>query len=128
VSSLFQYKSTQAKWWVDGEAHEGSLFSAAIGNGRFNGGGMMQAPEASLTDGLLDLTVIGHLSKAAVVRNLGRLYKGTFVSHPAVRQFKAKKIRFEGTPPLLFECDGEILGTGNVEFEVLPKAFRTVTS
>lgn len=126
LRSLLKFKPVQIKWWVDNAEHSGEIFSIALGNGKFNGGGMMQAPDASLTDGILDLTVIHTLSKFAVVRNLGRLYKGTFVKHPAVKQYKGAHFRFEGKEPLLFECDGEVLGRSALEFEVKPKALKFI--
>ena len=49
---------------------------AAVGNGRFFGGGMKICPEARLDDGALDLVAVGDLTRAQVVANIGRLFAG----------------------------------------------------
>ena len=48
------------------------------------GGGMRVCPDASLDDGLLDVTVLGPISKPEFLRVFPTVYKGTHVRHPAV--------------------------------------------
>ena len=57
---------------------------AAVGNGRFFGGGMKICPEARIDDGALDLVTVGDFSKGEVLVNLGRLYEGTHLELDAV--------------------------------------------
>jgi YegS/Rv2252/BmrU family lipid kinase len=45
----------------DGVVKEGSMLIMAIGNSRFAGGGYEVAPQASVTDGLLDVAVVSGL-------------------------------------------------------------------
>ncbi len=42
----------------DGIIEDGSMLVMAVGNSRFAGGGYEVAPQASLTDGLLDVAVV----------------------------------------------------------------------
>lgn len=65
----------------------------AVGNGRSYGGGMLITPGASKSDGLLDLTVVGHGSRLRLVRLFPRVYKGTHVSLDAVQTYRSKKVR-----------------------------------
>ena len=90
LSCLMKYKAqplevTQA----DGTQVSAPMFSLAAGICKHNGGGMKPCPEAIPDDGLLDLTWIGNLSKLAVLRNVPRLFSGTFVKHPAVSQYRS---------------------------------------
>ena len=45
----------------DGVVKEGSMLIMAVGNSRFAGGGYEVAPQASVTDGLLDVAVVSGL-------------------------------------------------------------------
>jgi diacylglycerol kinase (ATP) len=97
-------------------------------NGRWFGAGMHIAPEASLDDGLLDVVVVGDLSRPALLAKLPKLYAGTHLSDPAVSLLRGRLIEAdapEGRVPL--ELDGEPLGELPARFEVLPRALRVVT-
>ena len=50
------------------------VLHVAIGNGRFQGGGMEMCPGAALDDGLLDITAIGDLSARELARDFRVLY------------------------------------------------------
>src|SRR5207302_8208777 len=52
----------------------------AVANGRYYGGGMEICPDASLSDGLLDLCVVGDISRLEAVRQLPGLYRGRHVN------------------------------------------------
>ncbi|GAB2794391.1 diacylglycerol kinase family protein [Streptomyces daliensis] len=49
----------------------------AVGNGSSYGGGMRICADASMTDGLLDVTVVGACSRTTLLRVFPRVYKGT---------------------------------------------------
>ena len=77
---------------VDGEAHEFEAWLVAVGNGPAYAGGMHITPNASMHDGLLDVTVIGPLSKPALLWAFPRVFKGTHISHPATTTFRGEHI------------------------------------
>ncbi len=54
----------------------------AVGNGPSYGGGMRVCPDARLDDGLLDVTVLGPISKPEFLRVFPTVYKGTHVQPP----------------------------------------------
>ena len=45
------------------------VYSATIGIGKYNGGGMLQTPDAVADDGLFDLTVIRRMNPLQVLYN-----------------------------------------------------------
>ncbi len=126
VSSLFAYKSSQAKVIVDDKEFNEKIFSVGIGIGQYNGGGMRQAPNALTDDGLFDLTLIKDLSKWSVVASIRRLYNGTIGKHKRVITLVGKMIRIETDPPVLLETDGESLGHAPFEFEIIPKSVKVI--
>jgi diacylglycerol kinase (ATP) len=98
----------------------------AIGNGVSYGGGMKITPGASLTDGLLDVTVIGAMSKPQFLANFPKVFRGTHVSHPKVTTLRGKSFEVSADRGLEVYADGEHVGPLPATFEVVPKALRVV--
>ena len=114
------------KFWLDDavEPLEFDVTNVALGNGRFHGGGMHPCPKASLTDGLLDVTVIERLGMFELIRDIHVLYSDDVYVHPKVHGWQVKRIRVEGDA--LAEVDGEALGGTPLEAEVRPGALRLI--
>jgi diacylglycerol kinase (ATP) len=70
---------------------------------------MQACPNADVTDGLLDLTVIHPVSRATLLRLLPAIYTGKFVRDPAVELLRAKEVIVDGDG-LFAMADGEELG------------------
>ena len=69
----------------------------AVGNGPAYAGGMHIAPSARLDDGLLDVTVVGAMSKPEFLVNFPKVFKGTHVSHPKVHTFRGTHVELAVT-------------------------------
>jgi YegS/Rv2252/BmrU family lipid kinase len=122
--SLFNYKSTTIDLTCDGKKNSSLVFSMSIGICKYNGGGMMQLPNAIPNDGIFDLTIIKDMKKFELIRNIKRLYDGSLIEHPKVDALRAKKITLASKPPIQIELDGEICGESPVEFEILPRCLQ----
>ncbi len=127
LSSLINYKFVNAVISVDGMDFENEILSMNVGICKFNGGGMIQVPDAVPDDGLFDLTVINRMSKPAILRSLKRLYDGTINQHPKVDSFTGKSIRVESDDRIMLETDGESLGHTPLEFNIIPKSVKIIT-
>ncbi len=129
VLGLFQYEVVQLSIIVDdAEVVNDQVFSMSIGICKYNGGGMMQLPNAIPDDGLFDMTVIRKTTKLRVVRNIKRLFDGTFIQMPEVDTFRGKKIQITSTPrhSIFLETDGESLGSSPLDFTIVPRAVRLI--
>lgn len=129
LSGLFQYENTELSIEADGEqVYSGQVFSLSIGICKFNGGGMMQLPNAIPDDGLFDVTLIEKTTKMRVIRNIKNLYDGSFIKMKEVKTFTGKKFSIIANPSdkLNLETDGESLGHSPLDFEVIPKSIRLV--
>jgi YegS/Rv2252/BmrU family lipid kinase len=129
VTGLFQYKNTHLDIVADGEMiFSGNVFSMSIGICKYNGGGMMQLPDAIPDDGLFDITVIKKTTKFRIVSNIKNLFDGSFVKMPEVEQYTGQMITINSKPPqkLYLETDGESLGHSPLDFKVIPKAVRLI--
>jgi len=101
---------------VDGQEFDELIFSISIGIGKFNGGGMMQAPGAVPDNGMLEVTIIRKIGLFGILKNLVGLYSGAFVKDPRVSTHSARQVSISAVHPVAGEADGEILG--NHEFEI----------
>jgi len=130
VKCLLKYKVTHVQLTIDDEmVFDDNILSLSIGNGRFNGGGMMMMPNAVPDDGLFDLTVIRKVSIFKFAANVKNIYDGSFVAKlKEVETFRGKKIRIVSIPPhsLMVETEGENLNNSPFDFEILPKAVNMV--
>ena len=95
---------------VDGEAIEREATFLEISNSRFTADFLM-APEARIDDGLLDITLLGKISRRRLLRLFPTVFRGEHVRYPEVETFTARNIRITSIQPKILSPDGELLGT-----------------
>lgn len=120
LTTLGQFKAQSIGITLDGHRSDERVMLAAIANAQCYGGGMKIAPLASVTDGLLDVVLVGEIGKGAFLRAFPKVFKGTHLSHPAVTHSRAKRIRLEPNEPAPFLVDGELVSCSWVEIEIQP--------
>lgn len=126
-TSLLFYKHTDTEIIIDNMAsYRCKTFSMGVGICKYNGGGMKQLPNAIPNDGLLDVTLIKKLGKFIVLKEISRLYDGSFINHPKVSTFIGKRITIQSNPAISLEADGESLGYSPFEFEIIPQSLKVV--
>lgn len=122
---LFTHKSSQLQVVVKGQpSMDMKLFTGAVGIGKHNGGGMIQCPDALHHDGLLDITLITHMSVAEIIWNISRLFNGTIYSHPKVKFIRCASLELYSHDTVLIETDGEDFTCLPSRIDVIPQAFR----
>lgn len=122
-------KGSPARFTVtldDDDPMELDAWLVAVGNAHRYGGGMKIAPDASVTDGILDLTVIGPISKGKFITTFPRVFKGTHVLDPDVSTFTAKKITVGADREFLAWADGEMIGPLPAEISVDPGGLTVI--
>ncbi len=126
-AGLFEYKPAITDISVDGKKFSFNTFSMSVGICKFNGGGMMQLPNAIPDDGLLDMTLIKKIGLGALLAQLRNLYTGTFIKHPKVATFRAQNIRIQcRRKEFMMEADGESLGESPFDVNIISKALTTI--
>ncbi|NMO03412.1 diacylglycerol kinase [Gordonia sp. TBRC 11910] len=117
---------------VDGEPKvDADVVFAAVGNTRSYGGGMLVTPDASLTDGQLDVTLAAYqrrLGRITIARIFPRVFTGTHVEHSLVRQLRGARIEISAEPTALVSVDGDVVGSLPAVFDVLPSAVGVLTA
>lgn len=129
LKAVLTYASTGVKIFVDDELVVNDLvYSATIGIGKYNGGGMLQTPQAIADDGLFDLTIIRKMNPLQVLLNFKVLFNGQIYQLRSTSLNRGRVIRIESSPEIALEVDGEALGYSPFEFEVIDKAVRVVVA
>lgn len=118
------WRNTELVVDADGERRSGKMTNLIVANGRYQGGGMLIAPEAEPDDGLFDVLLIGDLSKAEMVRVMPKIYRGTHLPHPKGEVLRGAAVAIETEEPLPVQLDGEQPGTTPVRFEIVRAAIR----
>lgn len=121
--SLPRYERRSAIIAMDDASYRGPLMNLVVAIGRVFGGGMRVAPKADASDGLFDVQ-IQFGSKTDYVRGIPKVYRGTHIPHPRIREERARSVEVACTPPGLIEADGEVVGITPATFRVLPGALR----
>ena len=122
LKSLVGYRNKQVVIKVDDREESGRILSVVVANGCYFGGGMRVAPQADISDGLLDVIAVGNMGKIELLRAFPTIYKGTHIHHPKVRTDKATRVAIGSTEKFLVHADGEFLGEGPVSFRLMPSA------
>ena len=84
------------------------------------------APDASMDDGLLDISVYPGFSKAQVLSYFARTANETPVPDGAIQRYRAKNIKVKTSPKLDIAAEGILLGKGSARIKVLPGALRVI--
>jgi diacylglycerol kinase (ATP) len=108
---------------LDGEPWTTEAMLVAVGNSPSYGGGMKVCPDADLHDGLLDVTVLGPISKPEFLRVFPTVYKGTHVNHPAVTVRRARSVVLQSAGVTAY-ADGERVSVLPVRCEAVASALH----
>jgi diacylglycerol kinase (ATP) len=111
LAELRRFSNRRVVIRLDGASIERQVLFVAIANGEFYGAGMRIAPGAAVDDGLLDLCIVGDVSRLTALRQLANLYRGTHVEHPKVEMARGREVVIEGDAGTLVHLDGEPFGS-----------------
>lgn len=127
-ASFLKFKTAKTHVIIDGQEIDELIFSVSIGIGKFNGGGMMQAPGAVPDNGLFQVTIIRKIGLFGILRNLTGLYSGKFIKDPRVSTHNAHHIFISSAHMIAGEADGEILGDNKFEIDLLSQKLTVIFS
>jgi len=124
VAVFSRWRSDEVRVRVDGTERAGRMHDVIVANGRYLGGGMKMVPEAEPDDGLLDVLLIGDLTKRDLLLTMPKTYRGKHLPHPKATLLRGTTVEIDAPEPLPVELDGEQPGTTPVRFEIVPRALR----
>ena len=114
----------------DGESFDQNLTLSLIANGAFCGGGFKAAPYASLSDGELEVCIIGQVSRLQFIKTVGAYKKGTYLDEKRRPSFvtyrRTRSLTVEFAEEHDYCIDGEIRRARTVTIACMPHATRFV--
>jgi YegS/Rv2252/BmrU family lipid kinase len=128
LRALLVYRNAPVRVMVDGKVClEAQIFNVAMANGRYFGGGMMIAPDADPSDGMLDVVALHDLSRTQGIALAQHIYKGSHLGQPGVKVARGKVVEAEplvARTEVLVDMDGETPGRLPLRAELAPAALR----
>jgi YegS/Rv2252/BmrU family lipid kinase len=101
-------------------------YTIAAANSKAYGGGMLMAPDASLTDGLLDVVIVGQERKLRFLRRLPTVFNGTHVRHANVEVLRCSSVQVQASRPFTLYADGDPIAELPATIRVLPGAVQAI--
>jgi YegS/Rv2252/BmrU family lipid kinase len=126
LRALASYKPSAMTVRYDGKELRKKLYFATVASGRWQGGGFLLTPRASIDDGLLDVCIVPSLRLDQVIRYFPKLLDGTHTELKIVTMAQARQIEISSAAPFPVATDGEVVATDatHVSVEVLPGALQ----
>ena len=96
----------------------------AIANGRYYGGGLVSAPDETIVDKTLSVTVIQRMGIFELLRLLPGLRSGKYIEHSKVHHYKTTGLQVETAHAHRVNLDGEVCQRTPLGFKVIPSALE----
>ncbi|UAL31500.1 diacylglycerol kinase [Nocardioides rotundus] len=123
LAELRTFRPLRYRLELDGVEHRLEAMLVAVGNGPSFGGGLRIAEGADLADGLLDVVVIGPMSRAGLVRTYPRLFRGTHTTHPRFSRHLVRRVTI-ASEGITGYADGERFGPLPLTIDCAPGALK----
>lgn len=126
ITTLLRYQPPPIQVTIDGKTwYDERAFALVVANGGYFGHGMKIAPDAKYDDGLFDVLVIKKASRMKLLAALQEVYKGTHLTHPAVRHTRGKEVKVHSPTGVIgMELDGEYAAGRDITLTVHPAALH----
>jgi diacylglycerol kinase (ATP) len=131
LRTLASYRPGAFRLTIDRKQVEIEAWLIAIANSRYYGGGMAVAPQADCSDGILDVVVVGPVSRLGFLRAFPRVFSGSHLSHPEVRTNRGCEIAVEtiaDNSSAEIIADGELVGRLPMTVKLQASALRVAAS
>jgi YegS/Rv2252/BmrU family lipid kinase len=126
LRALAAWKPAAFSVTVDGERHDVSGYSVAVGNSKAYGGGMFVLPEAELDDGKLDVLISKDASKIAFLRGVFQTFKAAHVDSPNAQFLRGATIEVSSDRPFVIYGDGDPIGATPATMRVEQRCLRVI--
>jgi len=126
VRVFLSLKSRRMRLTVDGKIHSERAVMCTVANTYRMAKGVPVAPEASASDGILDVVIIGDLHRREIISYYRAFRSRKQHSLPKVTNLRAKEIRIESAVGMNVHCDDKVIGMTPVSISVVPKALKVM--
>jgi len=129
TKQVIRFKAFPVEIESDGWRLSMSCLSLGIANGKYAGGGFKLAPKAEITDGRIDVTVIGDYSRPERLFRLPLVRSGRHLAWSRVQNRQVSSVTVTSTATLIAHIDGEPYRLPKDSFtaEVIPAAIDVLS-
>lgn len=114
---------------IDGQTETYKAFLIACGNASQYGNNFYIAPQASMSDGLLDVTIIEPLNVLGAPQLVMQMLNKTLDTNSHVRTIQCQSLHVHRSQPGVIHYDGEPAEAGeDIEIHLVPKGLRVVVN
>lgn len=104
----------------------GKYLLALAANGQYYGGGFRGAPQAVENDGMLDFVLIKKILRMAIPTFIGKYKRGEYEDLDFCEHIRGTAMRIRSPKRVDCSIDGECFSTKQIDFRLIPNAFRFV--
>jgi len=128
LSSFKLFKKNKVTYSVDSVTYTSYLFLFSIGICRYSGAGMQFTDFKNHKKGFFDLTMIKSISLLSVITQILKLYNGKISEVKETNCTHIKEFQLHQNDSFYIQADGELIGKGNAEINILPNAIQLITA
>ena len=127
LRTLATWKPATFTVTVDGEPHQMTGYTVAVGNSKVYGGGMYILPQAELDDGKLDVMLAKQAPKLRSAWDVPKLFKGTHANLDYMEFLRGEEIEVSSDRPFVIYADGDPIGATPAIMRVERRCLRVIT-
>lgn len=116
VRKLADLEPHRATFRGPGFDFSGEFLMFAVGVTRASGGGTLVTPNASVTDGLLDVCVVESMGRTDFARLALKIKRGEHLGEPGVHYAQVRSLAIDSVAPLSVNVDGESIVAQRLDY------------
>ena len=124
--SLKTYITSEITYSSDTDRRRSQVFLIALGICKYSGAGMQLTNYKNHKKGFLDLAFIKPISFYKVITQIYKLYNGKITTVKEAECFHSKEFTVHDNTSCYIQADGELIGSGNAEFKLIPDAVQFI--
>ncbi len=122
----FSYRPRYVRLTVDGRPIAERAVLCTVANTYRTGSAVPIAPDAKVTDGQLDVVVVGDLTRRELIPYFRALVAKRHLTLPKVTTLRAKRVLIEANRAMRVHADDQIVGRTPVTIEAEPRALKVL--
>jgi diacylglycerol kinase (ATP) len=126
AKTFFGLRAKRLRLTIDGVVVTERAVMCTVANSYRIGAGAPVAPGASVVDGLLDVVVLGDLTRFELLRYYRAIKLNQHLQLPKTSQTQATKITIEAAFPLSLHVDDTVVGTTPAHIEIAPSMLKVL--
>jgi diacylglycerol kinase (ATP) len=123
---MFSMHASRVRMVLDGNTHIERAVMCTVANSFRIANALAVAPEASVTDGLFDIIILGDLTRGELIQYYRAFRAQTHLGMPKVNSTRAREVRIEARRRMLVHVDDHVVGTTPVTITAQPGALRVL--